>query len=110
MDNHSDNKPQILLAYTTFPDENSAQKIIQMLINERVIACANIVSAKSFFLWQENMCAENETIAFIKTRQENAVLLEKRLLELHPYDIPCVIRTKAECNEKYYEWVNQQCL
>jgi periplasmic divalent cation tolerance protein len=110
MDNHSENKFQILLAYVTFPDADSAKKVIQTLINERLIACGNVVSAKSFFLWQEKINDENETIAFLKTRHENALLLEKRLLELHPYDIPCVIRTMVDCNEKYFEWVNQLCL
>jgi periplasmic divalent cation tolerance protein len=98
---------EIVWAYVPFPDWEAAKKVVKQLLEERIIACANLVSAESSYLWQGDFCSENEIIAVIKTSINAELTLEKRLIELHPYTIPCVARTTMRCNESYFLWVEE---
>ena len=83
---------QAALIWCPFPDEEAALAAINTLLDERLIACGNVLPAMtSMFAWngQKDMVRENG--ALLKT---NADLLEQaidRLADIHPYDEPAVV-------------------
>ena len=77
--------------WTTFADEDSALEAASTLLDEKLIACANLVPGlRSLYLWRGERGEARECGVLFKTE---AALLEQacaRLAELHPYDTPAV--------------------
>lgn len=57
--------------YMTFPDEATAARVAGILLEERLIACANILPAvRSIYRWEGRTEDDAEVVAFAKSRQE----------------------------------------
>jgi len=66
--------PYILVVMTT-ANREEAVKIVNRLLQERLIACANIVgSVSSLFWWKEKTEEAEEFLVFMKSRGELAWL------------------------------------
>ncbi len=100
---------EILVVYSTFSSIDSAQEICSKLMELKLIACFNLMSAKSNYIWQGNLCKEDETIAIMKSKIDNQHSIESKLNELHPYDVPCILSWKVHANETYAMWVEECC-
>ena len=60
---------EMLLVYTTFANEEDAARVVRALIEERLIACANLIpAARSLYRWQGAIKDEREVMALMKTR------------------------------------------
>lgn len=96
--------------YTTFPDNESVQKILEQLLQEKLIACANILGPiDSLYIWKEEVTEDSEIGCFLKTSRELSQQLLSRLEELHPYECPCITIENLDANPSYVQWVNS-CL
>jgi periplasmic divalent cation tolerance protein len=86
------------LLWGPFPDEDSAATVAGVLLDEGLVACANLLPAmRSLFVWQGVRDEARECGALFKTR---AGLLEPataRLSALHPYAAPAVVGWRCEC-------------
>ncbi len=99
----------VLLCYCTCPDAASAQRIAETLVTERLAACVNqLPGIRSTYRWQEAVHTDNEELLLIKTTDTRLAALERRLLELHPYEVPELIAVPvAQGHEAYLDWVRQ---
>ncbi|MGC2423607.1 MAG: divalent-cation tolerance protein CutA [Nitrospirota bacterium] len=93
----------------TVPDEENAARIGRVLVEERLAACANIVKGiRSIYRWKEEIFDEPECMLIIKTVADNFTLLENRVRELHPYEVPEVIAVKiSEGSKPYLDWIEE---
>jgi periplasmic divalent cation tolerance protein len=98
---------EMLLVYTTFANETDAARVVRVLIEERLIACANLIpAARSLYRWQGAIQDEREVMALMKTRKQDWTALLSRLHELHPYETPeCIAVRVAAGAPKYMEWL-----
>lgn len=98
MTEHTDDTADgVVLLYTTWPEGAAAEAAAQTLLEERLIACANIMAAgRSIFRWEGRVNAEPETVALFKTSKARAGAARTRLLDLHPYDEPCIMALPAD--------------
>lgn len=96
------------ILYTTCPSADACKKIADVLINEKLVACANITPhIMSVFLWDGAVQTENEAAMILKTTPERAAHAAKRLRELHPYEVPAIMTWSATSdNDAYSAWVN----
>ncbi len=79
------------LAWCPFPDSESARAAAGTLLDERLIACANILGAiESHFVWEGARASGTEVGVLFKTTAERLEDLVERLGELHPYDTPAI--------------------
>lgn len=101
----------VLLAISTFPDRESATRISEQLVAERLVACANIgADVESIYWWEGNVEHAGETIVFFKTTSSRFAALEKRLGALHPYDVPELVCFKVTAGlSAYLDWVRRSC-
>ncbi len=80
------------LIWCPFPDRETAMRISDALLDEGLVACANLIGPiESHFVWQGRRDTAQEFGVLFKT---DARLLEKateRLGVLHPYDIPAIM-------------------
>lgn len=102
---------EILLAFSTFPDIETARRISRELVTEKFAACANIIPAiESIYRWQGNIEQGNETLVLFKTTAALSAAFQEKLKSLHPYDVPEVIFLPiAEGSPEYLRWVAENC-
>ncbi len=96
---------------STFSNYDEATKMIRQLLQERLIACANIIpEIKSFYWWNDKIEEESELIVLMKTRKE----LERKVIEkiesLHSYDVPAIyaVDSMTEISAPYLQWINEE--
>lgn len=97
---------QICIVYSTFPDNISAQHAIKFLLENKIIACANSQSIQSNYIWDNAIKIESETAVIFKTVISNEVVLKETLVKIHPYSVSCIISYHVDCNESYFQWMN----
>jgi len=100
----------VLLCYCTCPDAASARQIAETLVGERLAACVSQLPAvRSTYRWQDAVHTDSEELLLIKTAEASFGAMKRRLLELHPYEVPELIAVPvAQGHEAYLEWVRQQ--
>lgn len=100
-------KSTIQFLYVTFPNQKVAKKISQMLIKQKLIACANILpKMTSIYMWNDKMEASSECLALFKTTKSKAQKTEDFILKNHPYKTPCVASFDTKrVNKAYKQWL-----
>ncbi|MFM7404103.1 MAG: divalent-cation tolerance protein CutA [Erythrobacter sp.] len=80
------------LVWCPFPDVESARAAADVLLDERMIACANILgSIESRFVWQGARSVGSEVGVLFKTTAEHLEDVIERLGELHLYETPAIL-------------------
>ena len=102
---------KILLALSTFPDEEIARRISNQLVSERFAACANILpSVESIYRWKDKIESGNETLVLFKLSEERQSAFQDKLRSLHPYDVPEIIFVPVASGlTDYLQWVSENC-
>ena len=92
---------------TTFADEESARVVVRRLLEERLIACANLLpGARSLYRWKGGIEESSEMIVLLKTGSATAPACMTRLAELHPYEVPEILQIHPEAvTGPYAEWI-----
>ena len=98
--------PYILVIMTATNKEEAA-KIVRRLLDEKMIACANIMGPVSSFFWWENKIDEaKEFLVFMKSHERLFRGLSSRIKEAHSYQVPEVIALPIiEGLPLYLEWL-----
>ena len=102
---------QILLAISTFPDAEAADRIAHTLIEEKFAACANIIpTVRSIYYWKGKVETAGEVIVFFKTTRDRQKALQDELRSLHPYEVPEIAYLKIDRGSPdYLRWVAESC-
>lgn len=98
----------MILIYITCKNEKEAKRVSGHLLSKRLIACANIFPIKSVYRWKGKICRCNETAMIVKTKDSRYNQIKKEVEKIHSYDIPCVIKIRADANKKYNDWINRE--
>ncbi len=98
---------EAMVVLITAPNEESAAELAKTLVNEGLLACANLVPrVRSIYRWQGKLCDEAETLLVCKTTRAALDRLKTRVASLHSYETPEVLALPVEAGaEKYLAWV-----
>ncbi|WP_420126264.1 divalent-cation tolerance protein CutA [Longimicrobium sp.] len=101
---------ELVLALSTAPDAEQAERIARALVEERLIACANLVpGVTSIYRWEGAVQAEAEVLMVMKTRHALVPRLKERLPRLHPYEVPeLVVTAVVDGLDPYRRWVRDE--
>lgn len=77
--------------YITAPPDAAAD-IARTLVEERLAACVNRLACDSVYRWEGEIHADDEELLLAKTTHECYPELRERVVDLHPYDVPCIER------------------
>ncbi|SRR6266404_719528 len=100
---------EIVLAFSTFPDPETARRIARELVTENLAACANVIpKIESIYRWQGKIEQGDETLVLFKTTAARFAAFQEKLKSLHPYDVPEIICTPIAGGwQPYLEWVRE---
>lgn len=94
-----------VLVMTCPPDQ--AERLLGILLDERLVACGNVVPAvQSRYWWQGALCSDEEALVVMETATDRAAAAMRRLAEVHPYEVPKILAfAPALAHGPYVDWV-----
>ena len=98
-----------IIVLVTASSREEAEKIVQRLLEEKLIACANIISPlHSLFWWQGKIDQAQEHLILMKTRRDLFEKLTEIVKSLHSYTVPEIIAIPIiEGSADYLAWLNE---
>jgi periplasmic divalent cation tolerance protein len=102
---------KVLLALSTFPDQETAREISNELVTKKLAACANILpGVESIYRWKEKVESGNETLVLFKLSEDRQSAFQEKLRSLHPYEVPEIIFVPISSGlPEYLRWVTENC-
>lgn len=99
----------IAVLLCAFPDEEIARYVAKTLVEERLVACVNLLpGATSIYRWEGKVEQATEVLTVVKTSDPAAAMA--RIKELHPYEVPEIIQIAVkDAHPGYLAWVNESC-
>ncbi len=97
-----------IVILVTAKDRQEAEKISQLLVKERLIACANIVCpVTSFFHWVGNTEKAEECLIVMKSRRDLFAEVAEQVKRLHSYEVPEVLAVPiVDASKVYLDWMS----
>lgn len=97
-----------MLIYASFSKREEAEKIVEKLLEERLIACGSISGPiMSHFWWKIAMETAEEYIAMMKTGEELFDVVCKKIEDMHSYEVPEVVGVPIHrASHRYLEWLD----
>ena len=101
---------EVLLVITNLPDRDSAERVAEALVIQRVAACVNVLAeCASIYHWEGKLEHASEVPLLIKTTRAAYPKLEDALRKLHPYELPEIIALPVDTGlPEYLNWVVQE--
>lgn len=104
-----ENERKRILGYSTFSSDPEARKIATILIEKKLIACANIFpTIKSIYWWKGKIVTDTETAVIFKTIKGNVSEIIQIIKREHSYEIPGVVFFPIEDgNPDFLKWISK---
>ena len=98
---------EVLLLETSFANREEALKLGRQLIEEKLVACAQVGTSPvvSIYSWKGKIEEEEEYLLSLKSLPEIADKLQARLAELHSYETPQILSKVYKVETSYAAWV-----
>ena len=102
---------EVLVVLTTWPDMEKARAAARVLVEEKLVACANIVpGVESIYRWEGKVETSAEVMMVLKTTIARYQMMEMRILALHTYEVPeIVVLRVSDGLPRYLRWVESSC-
>ena len=101
---------EAVVIFCTVPNKDEAKKISEALLKEKLAACVSTVDkVSSMFLWNEELCKENELLLIIKTKKELFEKIEAVIKAFHSYNVPEIIALPVILgSQDYLGWIEHE--
>jgi periplasmic divalent cation tolerance protein len=98
---------EFVMVYVSASSRIEAERIARVLLDERLVACVNVVdSVFSFFHWEGKVESGEECLLIMKSRVDLFVVLEERVRALHSYDVPEIVAVPIVLGSMaYFDWM-----
>jgi len=102
--------PAIIQIVTTIDDRKAAEELGKRLVEERIVACCQVVGPiRSIYRWKGKVEEADEWYCVMKTRHDLYRRAEEAIKELHPYEVPEILAvTVDESLPEYAAWVETE--
>ena len=96
-----------IIIFITASSSEEAQNIATALVEEKLVACVNIIpQIRSIYWWEGKVCQDDEVMLISKTKQSLFTPLMDRVKTLHSYEVPEIIAFPiSEGSPEYLSWI-----
>lgn len=85
-----------------------AKELASLLVEANLAACVQMMPISSTYRWKGEVMIESEYLLMIKTRSLLYPLVEKAILEIHPYETPEILNIPVHGGSpSYLEWIKE---
>jgi periplasmic divalent cation tolerance protein len=100
------------IVYITASGMEEAGKISTILLNEKLVACVNLIEGvKSMYWWEGKIETSEEVIIIAKSKRALVDEIITKTRELHSYDCPCIVSFPIEKgNPDFLKWLEQETI
>lgn len=97
------------IVMTTVAGEQQARAIATAVIEARLAACAQTMPIRSCYWWDGKVVNDPEFLMLFKTLASQYSELEAKILSLHSYDTPEILRLPIDGGfGKYLAWIEKE--
>lgn len=95
---------------TTTDSQEDANRLAQALVTERLAACVQVLGPiRSTYWWQGAVETADEWMCLVKTTAAAYGAVERRIKELHSYDVPEITGvTISHGSTEYLDWIGAE--
>ena len=94
---------------TTFDSREEANKIIDQLLEKRLVACCQLSAIESSYQWQGKVEHTDEFLVQMKTKKSLYKEIESFILENHSYQTPeLVVYDIVDGSDDYLNWIESE--
>ena len=95
------------MVFVTCRDKSEAEKISQLLLKKKLIACANILGpVTSYFHWKGKVDVAEEFLIVMKSRKDLFERVSEYVKRLHSYEVPEVLAVQVlDGSKAYLDWM-----
>lgn len=99
-----------VLVYITAANIDETEALAEVLVKERLAACANVVGrVKSIYWWKGVLERDEESMIILKTREDRLDDLIKRVKQLHSYENPEIVAVPIlKGSSEYLNWIDDE--
>ncbi len=93
--------------YMTAGSLEEAQRIGEVLVQEKLAACVNILDGmQSLYIWEGALQSDREVVMIAKTARNRVPELITKVKTLHSYDCPCIVTFAIDGgNPDFLRWI-----
>ena len=98
-----------IIIFVTVDSEEQASRISDVLLQKKLIACANIVKdVRSFFWWKGQVDSCSELLMIMKSRGELLDDIVDEVKSHHNYEVPEIVAMPIlGGNSSYLRWIDE---
>lgn len=100
---------KFIVVTTTFSEQKDAHNFADIILKERLASCIQITAIESIYWWKNSLEKANEFLCIIKTKKSLYKKLEKRIKEIHSYEVPEIVAIDIKNGSKdYLNWIEKE--
>jgi len=102
-------EPKYIVVIITTGSTEEAQRISRILLEQRKVACVNIIpKVDSIFWWEDKLDSAQENLLVAKTKASLLPEIIDLVKKVHSYDVPEIIALPiVGGNQEYLEWIEK---
>lgn len=96
-----------IVVSTTLVEAGDAERLARLLLEKRLIACAQILGpGKSLYRWRGEIAEAAEVLLTMKTDRQLLPMVEQLIKAEHPYQVPEIVVTAISGGSReYLDWL-----
>lgn len=96
-----------IVVETCFEDLEEARNLGKTLIYEHLVSCVHITEIESIYVWENDYPDVKEYLVSMKTTLDVFPKIEKRIKELHSYELPEISYYLFDGSKEFKDWINE---
>lgn len=99
----------MIVVFLTCVDDEEADRISNVLLDKKLIACAKKMSIESTFWWQGKKDNAKEVLVILETVEDKFEQIEKEVKLLHSYDTPMLFSlVVSQTTKQVNDWLKKE--
>lgn len=99
------------LITTTFEEKEEAVKVMEYLLDKRLISCGQLSNITSAYHWKGKIEHSDEFLLAMKSKKSLYKQIEEEILKIHSYETPQIIMCDIQDGYRgYLDWIEEETI